>query len=467
MNTPTSAVIYARISSDDGTALGVARQVDDCTRLAKDRGWRIAETYIDNDVSASTGRRRPEYERLLGDLARDRVSALVVWDIDRLTRTPAELETLIDLAEAHGVALASVGGEVDLGTPQGRLTARIKGSVARHEVEQSSRRLKRKLLERAESGLSHGKVAYGYVREPVIDGTGTVRGYTELLHPEQAAVIQTAAKRILAGEPLRSVATALNDAGSMSPSGRPWSGTTLRQVLLRERNAGRRIHQKQVIGRGDWPAILDDDSFDRLVSLLRDPQRRSASGNRVKHLLSGIAACGNCGGALRGAAEHQYGKKTQPRSYHCPSCYKVRRKADAVDEVVERLVVARLERPDAANLFSGDSEAEAEALAEKQGIEARLNIVADQFADGLITGAQLERITSKLRPRLEAADAAARAARPSPEFREMTGARAAERWGSASLDQRRTVISTIMAITVLQSGPGRSFDPEQIEVEWR
>ncbi|WP_235499998.1 recombinase family protein [Aeromicrobium sp. Leaf289] len=440
--------------------------MEDCTRLATDRGWSVAETYVDNDVSASTGRRRPEYERLLDDIKRDRVSALVVWDIDRLTRTPAELETLIDLAEAHGVALASVGGEVDLGTPQGRLTARIKGSVARHEVEQSSRRLKRKFLERAESGLSHGKVAYGYVREPVIDETGTVRGYTELLHPEQAAVIQTATKRILAGEPLRAVASALNETGSMSPSGKPWSGTTLRQVLLRDRNAGRRVHQKQVIGKGNWPAILDDDSFDRLVALLRDPRRRTGNNGGVKHLLSGIAICGNCGERLRGAAEHRYGKKKQPRSYACQNCYKVRRKADAVDEVVEALVIARLERPDAADLFAGDSDAMTRATSEKLAIEARLDLLADQFADGLITGSQLERGTARLRPKLAEVEAQIIAASPSPEYAELVGPGVRARWEGQSLDRKRAVIDALMRVTVLPSGAGQRFSPEQVEFEW-
>lgn len=459
-------MIYARISSDDGTALGVARQIEDCTRLLTERGWSAGETYVDNDVSASTGRRRPEYERLLGDIKRDRVAALVVWDIDRLTRTPTELETLIDLAEAHGVALASVGGEVDLGTPQGRLTARIKGSVARHEVEQSSRRLKRKFLERAKSGLSHGKVAYGYVREPVIDESGTVRGYSELLHPEQAAVIQAAAKRILAGEPLRSVATSLNLAGSTSPSGKPWSGTTLRQVLLRERNAGRRVHQGQVIGDGNWPPILDEDSFDRLVALLRDPRRRTGNNGGVKHLLSGIAICGHCGERLRGAAAHQYGTKKQPRSYACQSCFKVRRKADAVDEVVEAVVIARLERPDAADLFAGDSDAMNRALEEKATIEARLDLLADQFADGAITGAQLERATARLRPKLVDAEARVVAASPSPEYAELVGPDVRERWAAQSLDRKRAVIDALMTVTVMPSGAGRSFSPEQIRVDW-
>jgi site-specific DNA recombinase len=63
------AGIYARISSDresDGLAIG--RQVEDCERLAEERGWRVIERYVDHDISAYKGRVRPVYQRLLSDL---------------------------------------------------------------------------------------------------------------------------------------------------------------------------------------------------------------------------------------------------------------------------------------------------------------------------------------------------------------------------------------------------------------
>ncbi|MCG2622703.1 recombinase family protein [Arthrobacter sp. I2-34] len=126
-----SCAVYVRISRDDeGTALGVARQLADCTAEAERRGWPVAQVFEDNDVSATKTKVRPEYARMLQAIEVGVIDAVIVWDVDRLTRTPAELERFIDLADRHRLALASIGGEVDLATPQGRLTARIKGSVA-------------------------------------------------------------------------------------------------------------------------------------------------------------------------------------------------------------------------------------------------------------------------------------------------------------------------------------------------
>ncbi|MCH6470957.1 recombinase family protein [Sinomonas terrae] len=62
MSTPRSAAIYARISSDQtGEGLGVQRQLEDCRKLAAERGWIVGEEYVDNDLSAFKGKARPEF----------------------------------------------------------------------------------------------------------------------------------------------------------------------------------------------------------------------------------------------------------------------------------------------------------------------------------------------------------------------------------------------------------------------
>jgi DNA invertase Pin-like site-specific DNA recombinase len=101
MSPITAAAIYARISSDqDGTALGVARQLEDCRRLAADLGWPVADEYVDNDISAYSGKRRPEYQRLLVDISEGHRDAVIVYHSDRLTRRPIELEQFLEVATA-------------------------------------------------------------------------------------------------------------------------------------------------------------------------------------------------------------------------------------------------------------------------------------------------------------------------------------------------------------------------------
>ena len=225
--------------------------------------------------------------------------------MDRLTRTPVELERVIALAEAKDIALASVGGEIDLATPQGRLTARIKASS--RGTKSSSRRgaSRRAVLARAEDGKPHGRQAYGWQR---------VNGQDVIDEP-QAAVVLEATERLIAGESLRSIAADFDRRSVPTPNGRPsWHPVMLRQVVLRERNAGLRVHQKKVIGKGNWEPIVSEDLYQRLVAILKDPARRSTYSTRHKHLLSGIALCGLCGHSLRSLVAHG----TLPSAYACP-----------------------------------------------------------------------------------------------------------------------------------------------------
>src|SRR4051794_2631043 len=106
------AGVYARISSDrEADGLGVARQIADCERLAERKGWRVVEQYVDDDISAWSGKLRPEYARLLTDLQTGTINGLLVYDLDRLHRQPSELESFIDLCQRLGLTnVASVSG---------------------------------------------------------------------------------------------------------------------------------------------------------------------------------------------------------------------------------------------------------------------------------------------------------------------------------------------------------------------
>ncbi len=88
------AVIYARQSLDrSGESATVERQVQDCRALADSRGWGVVAVEQDNDVSASTGKARPGYKRVLGMVERRAGDRVVVWAVDRLTRRMRDLAT--------------------------------------------------------------------------------------------------------------------------------------------------------------------------------------------------------------------------------------------------------------------------------------------------------------------------------------------------------------------------------------
>src|SRR3954447_24610749 len=152
------AAIYVRISNDrEGAGLGVARQEADCRLRAETAGWSVVDVYCDNDLSAYSGKPRPEYRRMLRDLETGRVDVVLAWHSDRLHRSPKELEEFIDVCEGRGVAVETVkAGPVDLSTPAGRAVARTIGAWARYESEHKAERNRRKALELAQAGKLSG-----------------------------------------------------------------------------------------------------------------------------------------------------------------------------------------------------------------------------------------------------------------------------------------------------------------------
>ncbi len=161
---------------------------------------------------------------MMQDVERGLIKAVAVWDVDRLTRTPRELEDVIDHADRLGLKLASVGGDIDLATEQGRMMARMKGTVARYEVEQQRRRLKAKHEELAASGAHIGKRPFGWDFRP---------DRTLAINPEEAAVIRECVDRVLAGQALWKICNDLNSRDITTSTGRAWQTVVLRQMLLR------------------------------------------------------------------------------------------------------------------------------------------------------------------------------------------------------------------------------------------
>lgn len=457
------AVIYARISFDrTKEAAGVERQEKECRELAANLGLTVTHVYVDNDISATSGRVRPEFERMLND----RPAAVITWAQDRLLRLTADLEKVIDL----GVNVYMVTqGTLDLSTPAGRAVARTVAAWSQFETEQKAERQVAANDQRAAKGTPPPSIGYGYRREE-----GEV-----VIVPEEALVVREVARRVLAGETMRAIAADLNKREVPSPrrtagAGR-WSGTTLRQMIRRASLAGLRVHLGKVVGRGTWPAIITEDEHERITALLNDPARKAAhTGRAPVHLLSGLLECGLCGGKMkrlpgRVTTTKTGGTKRQPAAYTCVTCHKIRRKQEVLDDVISRLVVARLSEPDAVRLFAMGDPEEVDRL--REGIatlDARAANAADMFAAGDIDGAQLTRITERLRGERETAQRALTAALPPALPVDLTGGDVAARWESWPLDTKRAIIRHLLRVKVLPVGPGRArtFDPSWISVEW-
>lgn len=192
--------------------------MEDCRQLAAERGWDVVAIFSDNDVSAFTGKTRPGYRELLEHVKGGHVDVVVAWHVDRLHRSPVELEEYIAVSEATSTITVTVkAGDLDLSTAAGRMVARMLGAAARHESEQKSERIRRKRRQEAESGRSHGPLGYGYnAAQRIID--------------DEAAVVRDVAARLLDGDSLYGIASDLTNRGVPTPGAGRWYHHQVRKL---------------------------------------------------------------------------------------------------------------------------------------------------------------------------------------------------------------------------------------------
>lgn len=338
MITSPTAAIYARISRDtEGLQAGVDRQQEDCRTLAARHDYRIAATYIDNDISASKFSRaaRPQYQNMMAAARRGEFEVIVAYSNSRLTRRMLELEDLIQLHEQHGTQIVTVvSGQDNLSTADGRMVARIKASVDAGEAERAGERIRRAHLQRARNGTTnHGGRPFGW-------------GIDKLTpDPVEAQRIQDAAQQVLAGVSLHVIAAEWNRANILTSRGNKWTHTTVRRLLERPRMVGWRTHRGAIIHdssgrpvRGEWVPLLDQDTFDQLQAWFARDGRSRRSGAR-RYLLTGTARCKVCGARM-------YGTQTRTGyAYQCAvesSSHTVTVTGAPTDDAVAEAVKARL-----------------------------------------------------------------------------------------------------------------------------
>jgi len=466
--TTGTAAIYARISDDTlRTGLGVARQEADCRKLAERLGWNVAGVYTDNDISAFSGKVRPAYRRLLADLERGAVDSLIVWHPDRLHRSPLELEEFITLVETTGAHVQSVtAGERDLGTPTGRLHARIEGAVARHESEHKSERIRRKHLELAENGQvsGGGRRPFGYEADRLT------------LRPDEAEHIRKAATDVMGGASLRSIATRWNTEGVPSVTGVAWSPITVKRLLSSRRIAGQREHHGQIVAVAAWPGIITPAESLRLRTLLNDGSRRLNTDRIVRsYLLSGFLQCGACGARL--TARPIVVKGHRYRRYACSvdrgGCNKVGIGAEPVENMITEAVMLRLDGPQLAEavarrVAAGQTTADVEkAIAEDE--YALEDLSRDRYVDRTISPAMFTAARGPLERRLAENRAALAAVTITSAVELPRGGILRQRWPDLDLDQRRAILGQIIELIVITptTRADNKFNPERVGVTWK
>lgn len=448
------AALYLRISDDrTGREAGVTRQGEDCRALAAHNRYEIRDTYVDNDLSASDGKFRPAYERLLDDMRADLIDVVVTWHPDRLYRRPDTLEELVTIIENHRVEIKTIrAGRVDLTTPSGRLAARNMAAVNKYLVEHNAENWQRAVISNRKAGKwSNARDRlFGFERDGV--------------HREdEAKRVVWIAEQVLAGRSLVGIATELNDEGVTTTRGNRWGPHAVRYLLLNAKIAGLATHKGEVVGKGQWEGILEVDKWEQVVAALHPYRARGPA----KAILTRVVFC-QCGSMMHSGVRAKGGHST--RIYRCPSnppydtgCGSLTIAAEPLEAYVEGFAKQRLDDPRVlAGLKARRADAGKIAELDRQiaALERRYIEISDELRDakgrtaGVIVAAlaEVERDLEQARARL---------AKTFPAL-----APSLDRGWPVDVESRNALIR--LAVTRVVVGPGtggRGFRPDRVTIE--
>jgi DNA invertase Pin-like site-specific DNA recombinase len=478
-NTQVRAGCYCRISSDPkDKRQGVERQREDTSAVCEVKGWTVAGFYIDNDRSASNGKTRPEWDRLLADINAGKIDAIVVWNQDRGWRQMSELEDLRKFFKKLGRKIhltVTLIGDIDFDDPYSVAAAQQRTVNSELETAVMKIRQTRAHRQHAERGLPKWRKAFGYL--PYIGDKKDDDGTRER-DPITAPLVEKAYRVTLAGASLKDVARLFNDANAFGLNGKPWNESTVSQFLRKPRNAGLRSYHGEIVGKGTWEPLVDEKLWRSVQHKINAQSRKPGKKSVQQHLLTRMLQCGKpgCGGYLGGnwaTQAHGGGPRAHSITYTCKKCHGVSVRAEHIEPWLYRLIGGRLAKPDAVHLLRAEihDEAEAERIrAELATLHADVKQIGIDRGKRLLTSEQAKDATDVILADI----AELEAQQEDEEMRQVLDGiplgkpEAVQAVKELTPDRFRAVIRVLLTVTVAPVGKGSHvFNERRITVDWQ
>ena len=329
---------YIRVSTQEQAQNGnsISEQKDRLESYCNAMGWTVFQMYIDPGYTGSN-MNRPALQKLIQDVTAKRIQKVVVYKLDRLSRSQKDtLELIEDVFLKNHTDFVSMSENFDTSTPFGKAMIGILAVFAQLEREQIKERMNMGKEARAKEGLFRGawNIPVGYDYKKKDEGL-TVNEY-------EAMQIRRIYDLFLSGTGIKRIVKIMNDSGYRHKYGE-WNDNTVRNVMRSRYNLG------DVIYKGKWypgkhPAIIDKETFAKAGAILLENREYYFQNHRegkVNSYLGGLLVCKWCGakyGKVTAAGKCYYycnsRHKSSPKLIRDPNCKNKNWKMDELDRII-------------------------------------------------------------------------------------------------------------------------------------
>ncbi|WP_419252638.1 recombinase family protein [Caulobacter sp. ErkDOM-YI] len=295
MSQKLRCAIYTRKSSEEGldqsfNSLHAQREACEAYVLSQaGEGWSALRTTYDDGGFSGGSMERPGLAQLLSDIAAGKIDVVVVYKVDRLTRSLADFAKIVETFDARGVSFVSVTQAFNTTNSMGRLTLNVLLSFAQFEREVTGERIRDKIAASKAKGMwMGGTIPLGY----------DLRERKLIINLVESELVRDIFARYLAGSSAASLAEDLERAGVRSKAwttraGRPMGGKVMGKgaivhILQSRLYLGEIVHKGQV-HTGEHEAIISREVFDTAAAQMaaRAALRRSRPSRAVAGPLKG------------------------------------------------------------------------------------------------------------------------------------------------------------------------------------
>lgn len=277
------AALYIRVSTEEQAIHGLSLPTQQArlTEYARENGLKVVDIYADQGITARKKyKNRLQFMRMLRDVEADKIDVILFIKLDRWFRNVADYYEVQRILDAHHVHWIATEEEYDTTTANGRLHLNIKLSIAQDESDRTSERIKFVFEGKKERGeVVSGKVPLGYA----------IENKRMAVDPDTAPIVRDIFAQFVAQRSLRALREYLMHQYSMI-----YCISGLRALLSNRRYIG------EAHGSSDFcPAIIDQETFDHVQSILSERAQRNAhfKSERV-YLFTGMVYCAECGNRL-------------------------------------------------------------------------------------------------------------------------------------------------------------------------
>jgi len=301
-----------RVSTEDQSRFGhsLDEQEDRLHKLCEFKGYKIYKVYRQEGVSAKNTN-RPKFQEMIQDMKDGKINKIIVYKLDRLTRSIKDLETICTMLEDYNCSLESVAEEINTETANGKFFIRMLTILAQLEIERTSERTKFGLVGAAKKGHLSGKPPLGFTKE---------KDSKDLIIDEvKADVVRRIFKLYLDGSSVCSICKLFNDEEVLN---RRWATTTVDKILSNQlyignMEFGKRTNEECQVFEDVVPAIIDKTTF-KMVQKRKEKNLKNFH-RKIVYIFMQKMRCPKCNKIMGGSSSTSK-NKTKHVYYKCSSC---------------------------------------------------------------------------------------------------------------------------------------------------